>query len=81
MPPVNRHLPNDLAADHDPGFDLSMFAEAFAAIDRLPDSLFQSYGMSPEDMSAPGHSCTVAYGLPQESCSPASGIQSLVADL
>jgi hypothetical protein len=52
MPPVNRHLPNDLAADHDPGFDQSMFAEAFAAIDRLPDSLFQSYGMSPEDMSA-----------------------------
>jgi Nucleotidyl transferase AbiEii toxin, Type IV TA system len=42
----------DLAADHDPGFDQSRFAEALAAIDRLPDSLFQPYGMSPKDVSA-----------------------------
>lgn len=42
----------DLAADHDPGFDQSRFAEALAAIDRLPDSLFQPYGMSPGDTSA-----------------------------
>jgi hypothetical protein len=42
----------DLAADHDPGFDQSRFAEALAAIDRLPDRLFQPYGMSPEDTSA-----------------------------
>jgi hypothetical protein len=42
----------DLAADHDPGFDQSWFAEALAAIDRLPDSLFQPYGMRPEDTSA-----------------------------
>jgi sensor domain CHASE-containing protein len=42
----------DLAADHDPGFDRSRFAEALAAIDRLPDSLFQPYGMDPEDTSA-----------------------------
>ena len=41
-----------LAADHDPGFDPSRFAEALAAIDRLPDSLFQPYGMNPEDTSA-----------------------------
>lgn len=41
-----------LAADHDPGFDRPMFAEALAAIDRLPDSLFRPYGMSPEDASA-----------------------------
>jgi hypothetical protein len=41
----------DLAADHDPGFDRSRFAEALAAIDRLPDSLFQPYDMSPEDAS------------------------------
>lgn len=42
----------DLAADHDPGFDRSRFAEALGAIDRLPDSLFQPYGMSPNDTSA-----------------------------
>lgn len=42
----------DLAADHDPGFNRPMFAEALAAIDRLPDSLFQPYGMSPGDASA-----------------------------
>ncbi|MGO9083446.1 MAG: nucleotidyl transferase AbiEii/AbiGii toxin family protein [Streptosporangiaceae bacterium] len=42
----------DLAADHDPGFDQSWFAEALAAIDRLPDSLFQPYGMSPRDTAA-----------------------------
>ena len=37
----------DLAADHDPGFDRSWFAEALAAIDRLPDRLFQPYGLGP----------------------------------
>lgn len=42
----------ELAADHDPGFDQARFAEALAAIDRLPDTLFQPYGMSPEDISA-----------------------------
>lgn len=42
----------DLAADHDPGFDQSRFAEALAAIDRLPDSLFQIYGMNQQDTSA-----------------------------
>jgi hypothetical protein len=42
----------DLAADHDPGFDLSSFAEALAAIDRLPDSLFRPYGMSPQDSAS-----------------------------
>jgi Nucleotidyl transferase AbiEii toxin, Type IV TA system len=41
-----------LAADHDPGFDLSWFAEALAAIDRLPDSLFRPYGLGPADVSA-----------------------------
>ena len=41
-----------LAADHDPGFDHARFAEALAAIDRLPDSLFRPYGMSPDDTSA-----------------------------
>jgi hypothetical protein len=42
----------DLAADHDPGFDRPRFAEALAAIDRLPDSLFQPYGMRPQDTLA-----------------------------
>ncbi len=42
----------DLAADHDPGFDLSWFAEALAAIDRLPDNLFRPYGMSPKETAA-----------------------------
>ena len=42
----------DLAADHDPGFDRPNFAQALAAIDRLPDSLFQPYGMSSQDTSA-----------------------------
>lgn len=42
----------NLAADHDPGFDRSRFAEALTAINRLPDSLFQPYGMDPEGTSA-----------------------------
>jgi hypothetical protein len=42
----------DLAADHDPGFDRPRFAEALAAIDRLTDSLFQPYGMRPQDTLA-----------------------------
>lgn len=41
-----------LAVDHDPGFDRSWFAEALAAIDRLPDSLFQPYGLGPAEVSA-----------------------------
>jgi hypothetical protein len=41
-----------LALDHDPGFDRSWFAEALAAIDRLPDSLFRPYGLDPQDVSA-----------------------------
>ena len=40
------------ATGHDPGFDQSWFAEALAAIDRLPDRLFQAYGMSPDDTAA-----------------------------
>jgi hypothetical protein len=42
----------DLAADHDPGFDRRRFSEALAAIDRLPDSLFQPYGMVAQDTLA-----------------------------
>jgi hypothetical protein len=41
-----------LAADHDPGFDRSWFAEALTAINRLPDSLFQPYGLRPADVAA-----------------------------
>jgi hypothetical protein len=42
----------NLAAEHDPGFDLSWFAEALEAIDRLPDSSFRTYGLSEEDVFA-----------------------------
>ena len=42
----------NLAADHDSGFDQSRFAEALAAIDRLPDSSVQPYGMSPGNAAA-----------------------------
>jgi hypothetical protein len=42
----------DLAADHDPGFDRSWFAEALSAIDRLPDRLFEPYNLSPKDTAA-----------------------------
>jgi hypothetical protein len=41
-----------LAADHDPGFDRLWFAEALAAIDRLPDSPFEPYGLKPDQVSA-----------------------------
>jgi hypothetical protein len=41
-----------LAMDHDPGFDRLWFAEALSAIDRLPDSLFQSYSLDPMQVSA-----------------------------
>jgi hypothetical protein len=41
-----------LAADHDPGFSPPRFAEALVAIDRLPDSLFRPYGLSPGDTAA-----------------------------
>jgi hypothetical protein len=41
-----------LAADHDPGFDRSWFAEALAAIGRLPDNLFRPYGLLPEEVTA-----------------------------
>jgi len=42
----------DLAADHDPGFNRSWFAEALGAIDRLPDRLFQPYDLSQEETEA-----------------------------
>lgn len=40
-----------LAADHDPGFDRQWFAEALAAIDRLPEGLFRPYGLASQDVS------------------------------
>jgi Nucleotidyl transferase AbiEii toxin, Type IV TA system len=36
-----------LAEAHDPGFDRQWFAEALAAVDRLPDDRFQLYGLAP----------------------------------
>jgi hypothetical protein len=41
-----------LAVDHDPGFDRLLFADALAAIDRLPDVLFQPYGLNSRDVDA-----------------------------
>jgi hypothetical protein len=41
-----------LAVDHDPGFDRLLFAEALDAIDRLPDRLFQAYGLEVDDVHA-----------------------------
>jgi hypothetical protein len=41
-----------LAASHDAGFDPLWFAEALAAVDRLPDRLFEPYGVTPVLVSA-----------------------------
>ncbi|MGH8890468.1 MAG: nucleotidyl transferase AbiEii/AbiGii toxin family protein [Acidothermaceae bacterium] len=42
----------DLAAAHDPGFDLPHFRDALAELNRLPDSAFTSYGISTADLAA-----------------------------
>jgi hypothetical protein len=36
-----------LAADHDPGFDTGMFAEALAHVARVPDAAFVPYALKP----------------------------------
>jgi hypothetical protein len=41
----------DLAAHHDPSFDRAWFAEASAAIDRLPESLFRPSAVAPDEVS------------------------------
>ena len=41
-----------LAADHDPGFDATMFAEALAAARRLADSAFVPYGLTEAEAAA-----------------------------
>ena len=41
-----------LAASHDAGFDRLWFAEALAAVDRLPVRLFEPYGVTPDLASA-----------------------------
>ncbi|GAB3407401.1 hypothetical protein GCM10027569_19220 [Flindersiella endophytica] len=41
-----------LAADHDPGFDPAMFAQAMAAINRLPDEAFEPYDLTPTEVAA-----------------------------
>jgi len=40
-----------LAEAHDPGFDRQWFAEALAAVDRLPDGRFQLYGLTTADVA------------------------------
>lgn len=41
-----------LAAEHDPGFDRAMFADALRAVDRVPDVAFAVYDLSPADAAA-----------------------------
>lgn len=41
-----------LAAEHDPGFVPAVFADALAAVRRLPFSAFERYGMSQGDAEA-----------------------------
>jgi Domain of unknown function (DUF1814). len=41
-----------LAADHDPGFDATMFAETLGAARRLPDSAFVPYGLAGAEATA-----------------------------
>jgi hypothetical protein len=41
-----------LAADHDPGFDAGMFAEALAHVARVPDAGFAPYGLKPDEAQA-----------------------------
>ncbi len=41
-----------LAASHDPGFDPLWFAEALAAIDRLPVRLFEPYGLASDEVAS-----------------------------
>ena len=50
-----RYDPPDLlrlAAEHDPGFDRPIFAQALRAVDRVPDVAFAVYGLSPSDAAA-----------------------------
>ena len=41
-----------LAASHDPRFDPLWFAEALAAIDRLPARLFEPYGLTSDEVAS-----------------------------
>lgn len=41
-----------LAANHDPGFDVTMFADALRAVRRHEDEEFAAYGLTPEQVRA-----------------------------
>jgi Nucleotidyl transferase AbiEii toxin, Type IV TA system len=41
-----------MAADHDPGFDPGMFAEALRAVRRFPSSAFEVYKLTPDQVDA-----------------------------
>jgi hypothetical protein len=47
-----------LAAEHDPGFDPSMFANALQAIRRLPEAEFTAYGLTQDQVTALVNSLT-----------------------
>jgi hypothetical protein len=44
-----------LAADHDPGFEPALFAEALTAVRRLPATAFAPYAMTTDDVTALQH--------------------------
>ncbi|MEV0273455.1 nucleotidyl transferase AbiEii/AbiGii toxin family protein [Hamadaea sp. NPDC050747] len=41
-----------MAADHDPGFEAGIFAEALQAVTRLPASAFESYKLNADQVEA-----------------------------
>jgi hypothetical protein len=41
-----------MAAEHDPGFDPSMFAEALRAVRRFPATAFEPYKLTADEVEA-----------------------------
>lgn len=41
-----------LAVDHDPGFDVGMFADALLAVERLASAAFAPYGLTTDGAAA-----------------------------
>ncbi|MFV2123980.1 hypothetical protein ACFHWS_05455 [Micromonospora sp. LOL_013] len=45
-----RYSGSEMLRDHDPGFDRQVFAEALRAVLRFPDSAFDPYRLSPDEI-------------------------------
>ncbi|MFV2106124.1 nucleotidyl transferase AbiEii/AbiGii toxin family protein [Micromonospora sp. LOL_015] len=45
-----RYSGSEMLRDHDPGFDRQVFAEALRAVRRFPDSAFDPYRLSPDEI-------------------------------